>query len=384
MSGAAMPVSLDNPMRAPSVGVIIVSYRTAALTIAALRSIDAERSATHLTIRAVVVDNASGDLPLIAQAVAANGWSSWVSLVASSRNAGFAYGNNLGIEHVYADGAPSYLYLLNPDAQVRAGAIVSLTRFMEHHPDAGIAGGSFENLDGSEWKIAFRFPTLLSELCDGLQLGVVARLLRRWRVPVDMANTPQRVDWICGASMLVRPEVLIAVGGFDERYFLYFEETDFCYRARQAGFSTWYVPQSRVMHIRGQSTRVTDLNKQPTRLPPYWFESRRRYFTTTFGTTRAAIIDCVAVLAHCLGWLKQRALRHREAIVPHFIRDLLHHSVLWPRNRRLLPGCYRHVSTLVSAAQAAAGGDPEPREDDSNPRQDCPRMTQQRSLAKNA
>ena len=77
-----------------------------------------------------------------------------------------------------------------------------------------------------------------------------------------------------------------AIGGLDENYFLYFEETDFCLRARKAGFATWYVPQSRVMHIAGQSTKVTEVSDTPKRLPGYWFESRRRYYAVTFGTGR--------------------------------------------------------------------------------------------------
>ena len=65
--------------------------------------------------------------------------------------------------------------------------------------------------------------------------------------------------------------------------FFYFEETDFSYRAKQNGFATWYVPESRVMHIAGQSTKVTERNTKPKRLPAYWFESRRRFFAATYG-----------------------------------------------------------------------------------------------------
>ena len=84
--------------------------------------------------------------------------------------------------------------------------------------------------------------------------------------------------------MMIRPLVFDTVGGFDEAYFLYFEETDFCLRAKRVGFPTWYVPESRVMHIQGQSTRVTGLHTRMKRLPPYWFESRRRYFIASYGT----------------------------------------------------------------------------------------------------
>ncbi|HEY6926905.1 MAG TPA: glycosyltransferase family 2 protein [Steroidobacteraceae bacterium] len=329
----ANPV-IESP-RGLDVAVVIVTYRTADLTVAALHSLASERTQRELRIRAVVVDNASGDLPAIEAAVAEQEWSSWVTPVGSSRNGGFAYGNNFGIQRAYETAAPDYIYLLNPDAEVRPGALIALTRFLESNPEAGIAGSSFEDPDGSEWPIAFRFPTLLSELCQGLELGLVSRLLQRWVLPRTMSAQTQPVDWICGASMMIRPAVFSAIGGLDENYFLYFEETDFCLRAKRAGFSTWYVPASRVMHIRGQSTKVTDRVAEARRLPAYWFESRRRYFALTFGIRQAMAIDIVALVASCLGFLKRVALR-RQHSVKHFIRDLARHSVLW-RGNRVIP-----------------------------------------------
>jgi N-acetylglucosaminyl-diphospho-decaprenol L-rhamnosyltransferase len=322
-------------MTEPDVAVVIVTFKSAQLTIDALRSVAAERIASALRLRAVVVDNASGDLPVIARARELNKWSSWLTLVNAPRNGGFAYGNNLGIAQAYAAGIPDYIYLLNPDAQVRPGGIAALVRFLNDRPQVGIAGSSFENLDGSDWPIAFRFPTIFSELDAGLQWGVMSRLLRRWVVARVMTKTPQPVDWICGASMLIRPAVLACTGGLDENYFLYFEETDFCRRARVAGHATWYVPESRVMHIMGQSTSVTDTRQGPRRLPAYWFESRRRYYVLAFGLWHAAAIDLVALLANAIGHVKRVIQGRRRAAVPYFIRDLARHSVLWPRNRAI-------------------------------------------------
>jgi N-acetylglucosaminyl-diphospho-decaprenol L-rhamnosyltransferase len=320
------------------VAVIIVTYKCAALTVESLRSVAAERSAKGLSIRAVVVDNASGDGPSVLKAVESSSWDSWVTLVTAPENGGFAYGNNLGIKRAYEDRTPSYIYLLNPDAQIRPGAIGSLVRFMESHPTAGIAGSSFENLDGSDWPIAFRFPTLMSEMLQGMELDPLMRLLKRWVVAQEMAKVPQPIDWICGASMMIRPAVFQAIGGMDENYFLYFEETDFCFRAKKAGLETWYVPESRVMHIRGQSTTVTDLTREPTRLPSYWFESRRRYFAVTHGIGHAIVIDIFALLACLIGSLKRLVRRRARTGTPYFVRDLFRHSIIWPQNRQL-PRC---------------------------------------------
>ena len=124
--------------------------------------------------------------------------------------------------------------------------------------DVGIAGSSFENVDGSDWPFAFRFPSILSELEEGLQTGLVTRVFRSWVVTKQMSSVPQPIDWVPGASMMIRRAVVDAIGGLDENYFLYFEETDFCLRALKAGFPTWYVPESRVMHIAGQSSKITE------------------------------------------------------------------------------------------------------------------------------
>jgi GT2 family glycosyltransferase len=323
--------------RDPHIAVVIVSYRTADLTIASVRSIEAERSRATVRLQVVVVDNASGDAPAIAAAIATNGWSGWVKLVVSARNGGFGYGNNLGIAHAFAAAVPDYIHLLNPDAQVRLGAIETLARFLESHPQAGIAGSGFDNADGSDWPIAFRFPGLLSEIDSGLRFGPASRLLRRWAVAQRMGKAPQQVDWVCGASMMIRPSVLAAIGGFDENYFLYFEETDLCRRAGRAGFQTWYVPGSRVMHIRGQSTSVTDLAHGPKRLPTYWFDSRRRYYGINYGLGWGIVIDMGALVAGALGTLKQILLGRRNTLVPRYLRDLLASSILWRRNRELPP-----------------------------------------------
>ena len=313
------------------IAVVIVTYKCAALTLESLRSVDAERSTTGTRIRVIVVDNASGDTKDLAEAIKSNNWASWVTLVTAPRNGGFAYGNNVGIQRAYDTATPAYVYLLNPDAQVRSGAIASLARFLEAHPDVGIAGSSFETRDGSNWPFAFRFPGLMSELLQGMEIGALMRLFDRWVVARHMSRVAQPTDWICGASMMIRPSVLARIGGMDENYFLYFEETDFCYRAKQAGFPTWYVPDSRVMHIMGQTTTVTDISAGPRRLPDYWFESRRRYFAVTYGIGKAIAIDVVTLIANSVGLIKRIALKRDR--VPHFLRDVIRHSVLWPRNR---------------------------------------------------
>jgi N-acetylglucosaminyl-diphospho-decaprenol L-rhamnosyltransferase len=327
--------------RAPlSVAVAIVNYRSAELTLRALDSLRGEVRQPGLSLSAVVVENASGDEDVLRREMEAR-FADFATLIVAPTNGGFGAGNNLAMRWAFErTRAADYVLCLNPDTEVRPGGVLELVRFMEARPEVGIAGSRFEHADGSEWPIAFRFPGVLSEIEGGCVLGVVSRALTQHAVARVMGPEPAEADWLPGASMILRRSMLERIGGFDEAYFLYFEETDLCLRAKRAGYQTWHVPRSRVMHIRGQSTGVTVLNEKPKRLPGYWFESRRRYFLKHHGVAYAALADVAAVGAGCVGFLK-RTLK-REPQTPHLLRDLVAHSALWRKNRaELAPArCY--------------------------------------------
>lgn len=315
------------------VAIAIVTYRCADLTIACLRSIDMERSTSAIRLRVIVVDNASGDAPSILSAIEAHGWASWVTLIEAPRNGGFAYGNNLAFHHANGHHPPRYFYMLNPDTELRPGAVGSLVDFLEAHPEVGIVGSSFETQDGRDWPFAFRFPSILGEVEHGVQFKAATWLLDRWVSGRTMTPKAQPTDWVSGASLMMRREVFEAIGGLDENYFLYFEETDFCFRAKRAGFATWYVPASRVMHILGQSTQATGQAASPKRQPTYWFESRRHYFLKNHGLGYAIAADAAALMAHTFGLLKRLVQGRHNRTVPHYLRDLCRHSAIWRRNR---------------------------------------------------
>ena len=325
------------------IAVVIVSYRSATLTIDCLASLAAERTAGQpADLKAVVVDNDSGDAIPVAAAIAENGWSEWVVLLCAPKNGGFGYGNNLGAKAARDRWGVQWIHFLNPDTQVREGAIVALRDFLATHPSAAFAGSRFVNGDGSAWPYAFRFPGLASEFEGGLSFGPVSRLLHRHVVPRGMGHEPAPIDWVSGASVMVRATALEELHGFDEKFFLYFEETDLCLRARQAGWETWYVPASLVVHIAGQSTGVTCRDQAPRRLPSYWFESRRHYFLLNHGRWHAAAIDLAALVANALGRIKRFLQGRGGENVPHFMGDLWRHSVLrcWarPESRRWQDG----------------------------------------------
>jgi N-acetylglucosaminyl-diphospho-decaprenol L-rhamnosyltransferase len=321
---------------------VIVSYKTAELVKNLIVSLARERAAEAtrgLELRAVVVDNASGDAEAIEQAVVSGGHDGWVKVLRAPENGGFSYGNNLGFRHGFElPEVPEFFFMLNPDTEVRPGAVGGLVEFFDQHPDAGIAGSSLEDEDGSPWPYAFRYPSLLSELDYGLRLGFVSKLLRKHVVARLMGSTAEQVDWLPGAAMMVRRQVIERLGGLDQTYFLYYEETDFCLKVKNAGYTVWYVPESRVMHIAGQSTGVTGFQRVAKPLPAYWFESRRRYFAKNHGLAYAVATDAVLLASHALGQAKERFLKGSKTPgVPHFAQDVFRHSVLHKANRSVDP-----------------------------------------------
>ncbi len=320
---------------------VIVTYKTPILVKNLLTSLAGERSAEaarNIVLRVVVIDNASGDAEPIQRMVMDSGYQEWIMVVSAARNGGFAYGNNLGFRHGFESATvPDFFLMLNPDTEVRSGAISALVDFLDRHDDAGIVGSSFESQDGRLWPYAFRYPSLLGELDHGLRFGLVSKLLHRHIVARTMGNVPEQVDWFPGASMMVRRQVIENIGGMDENYFLYYEETDFCRKIKAAGWTIWYVPQSRVMHIAGQSTGVTGKQEGNKRLPGYWFESRRRYFAKNHGVPYAMATDVVLLLAHVVGETKEMLKGHGRTSVPYFARDVLRYSVLRKANRTIEP-----------------------------------------------
>jgi N-acetylglucosaminyl-diphospho-decaprenol L-rhamnosyltransferase len=337
-----MPTQESSGRRATPIRVmaIIVSYKTAQLVKNACRALAEERerlSGHSVELRLCIVDNASGDAASLAPFLAEPEWASWVDLLVSERNGGFAYGNNVAFKHSFESGyAPDYFFLLNPDAEVRPNAVSALVDFLERTPRAGTAGSSLENLDGELWPYAFRFPNLVAEGVSPLAVRKLDALFESRLVARRMGNQIEEVDWYPGAAMMCRSSIIRDLGGMDESYFLYYEETDFCLKLKRAGWSHWYVPASRVMHIAGQSTGVTGVEGVGKRLPAYWFESRRRFFQKNYGLSYAIATDAVALAGQALGGL-QRLVRGDGLPLTQSLSDFYRGSALRYRNWELKP-----------------------------------------------
>jgi N-acetylglucosaminyl-diphospho-decaprenol L-rhamnosyltransferase len=231
-----------------ALSILIVTYNSAGEIVAQL---DALRDdATRDGWQVIVLDNASSDgtADLVERA------HPWVTLLRSPRNLGFAAGNNLAAR--YADGMQ--LLLLNPDAQPAPGAIRRGLARMLARPEVGVAGGRLTASDGRDQPSARRFPSLLNDLLalSGLSARYprsrfFGRADRTWRDPA----VPGATDWVPGAFALIRRDLFCGLGGFDERFFLYYEEVDLCRRARQRGFEVQYWPDLVVRHVGGLSAR---------------------------------------------------------------------------------------------------------------------------------
>ncbi len=322
-----------NAQRSPSVLTVVLNYRTPALT---LRAVEAALIAMDgLNGAITVVDNDSGDgsYESLTKAVGERGWNHRVRVLQSGRNGGFGAGNNFGVRQGLPDGsAPDFVYILNSDAFPERDAIRVLLEYLLAHPTVGFAGSRIHGEDGVYHQTAFRFPTAFSEFESAAATGPISRMFKRYIVAIPEPVEPLAVDWMAGASVMIRHPVFVQAGGFDERFFLYFEETDLCLRARRMGWTCVYLPESRIMHIGSVSTGM----KTWKRMPPYWFDSRLWYYTKNHGVVYAAVATLAYLAGAAISGLR-RLVGNRAASGPQdFVRDLVSHAIRCAWYRRFV------------------------------------------------
>jgi GT2 family glycosyltransferase len=220
---------------------------------------------------------------------------------------------------------PEYILLLNADTIVKEHALSALVKFMDGQPKAGIAGSMLLSPDGVIQASPFRFPGIASELDRGLRLGIVSRLLAPWN-PMLKLNEACSVGWVSGASMILRRTMLEQVGLLDEGLYTYFDDVDICLRARRAGWETWYVPESKVVHLEGASTGI-GYRKVERRLPTYWYQARHRFFTKNYGALYTALADAAFISGYAVWCLRRRLQRKPDTDPPHMLIDSIRHSI---------------------------------------------------------
>lgn len=283
------------------VGVVIVNYRTPEMVVACLERLEQERSLLA-SIEAVVVDNASGDgsVALLSARLGEAPFAEWVQFLPLRLNGGFGWGNNEAILSLLArDMPPEAILLLNPDTMIEPGAVAALVRDMQARPNAAAIGSQLVNQDGTLAGSAFRFPSISREFLRGLGIAKFGRFLRIAPVLVPLGEVGP-VDWVTGASVLIRTQALRDAGMFDSGFFLYFEEVELMHRFAVHGWKCYHCPESRVVHFAGASTGIVDGQLAGKRAPPdYLFHSRHRYFALTRGRLSAWLADIAWLAGSC-------------------------------------------------------------------------------------
>jgi GT2 family glycosyltransferase len=311
------------------VGVSVVNYRIPHLVKECLQSLAEERRWVN-QLYVVVIDNNSGDgsLETLSEYVSEMQWHDWVTVIGAPRNGGFSYGNNLAFKLLLEQHQCNYIWMLNPDTRVLPQAGKKLLDFIQARPAVGMVGSQLQAEDGSAQVSAFNFPSPMGELLNGSRLGLLDKWFSHKVIAPKVNEYAHRTDWLAGASIMLSRELIEKIGFMDEDYFLYFEEVDYCRAASKAGFQMWLEPESRVVHLMGASTGISDWRKKATRRPKYWFDSRRRYFLKNYGRRRTLVADAMWILGYC-SWLARKTLQKKTNLdPPYFLRDFIRNSVL--------------------------------------------------------
>ncbi len=225
-----------------------------------------------------VVDNASSDgsVEAIQQAFPS------VAVIANRANEGFARANNRALRLMQG----RYAVLLNSDTLMKDGALEKLLTFMDSRPDAGMCGPQLLNADGSDQTSYGRFPTVLDEFTSKTLIRILApRMYRdRYKPAHAKQSGPIPVDFIIGACMVARREAIALAGMLDEDYFFFYEEIDWCRRMGNAGWLVYHVPDARIVHFGGGSTREVGLRARTES-----WRSRYLYFRKSLSLGPLAI-----------------------------------------------------------------------------------------------
>jgi len=276
--------------------LVIVNWNTRELLLRCLQSLREE--SRRLALRVIVVDNASTDG---SPAAVASDFPE-VILRANSGNRGFAAATNQGLQSA---GDADYWGLLNPDTEVRPGALEALVRFLDLHPDIQAAAPQLLNSDLSLQPSGRRFPTLGLVGLEGLLPNAwkTGGWWMRQRFGRRDFSQAQAVDEVSGACFVARRSAFESVGGLDEQFFLYFEEIDWFLRLARSGGRVWYVPQAQVVHHWGAASAQAQArgmlhNYRSAR--QFWRKHRGAWGETAFRAITAG---------HALVWMALRLFR---------------------------------------------------------------------------
>lgn len=307
------------------VAIITVTYNCSDFIEAYLLSV--QPIITRAEYSLVVIDNNSTDNTnqLITKHIQKHSLEDCITFMGSKDNIGFGRGCNLGVD-IAKKHNPTYLWFLNPDTTILYNSGDTLLSLLKNGKNIDFSGSILSNEKNEFRPGAFRFPCLTNVFLSTLRLGVLDRLLHKFTTAAPIKTKPYQADWLTGASFMTSLACFEQLGGFDPKYFLYFEEVDLFYRAKKYGFSAWSCPSSHVFHISGASTGINRSKMQKKRQPAYWFESRRHFYTKNYGRLYFTLIDICHIV--CLLIWKARAIaQNKTDDTPSlFISDIIRHS----------------------------------------------------------
>jgi len=265
--------------------IVIVNWNTKDLLRDCLESV--YETVDDLSFEVIVVDNASrdGSVAMVREAFPA------VDIIENSENRGFSAANNQALRVMRG----RYALLLNTDAVLTKGAVHELVAFMEGHDEAGMAGGQLLHEDGSRQNSIANFPTLFSLLMNLPLLEVL--FPGRYPSKRYEHREPRAVESVIGACMLVRREAMGEVGMLDEGYFFFFEETDWAFRMRRAGWKIYHVPSARIYHLQGRSIG------RDARSRMAFYRSRYRFFDKWRGRAYNTAVRGIIFARLIANWL---------------------------------------------------------------------------------
>ena len=285
---------------APLLSIIIVSYNTRAMTLDCLRTLTEQLSGELQNSEIWLVDNASRD----GSAQAIRDEFPAVNLIANARNLGFGAANNLALEKARG----KYLLLLNSDAFPLNGALQTLCRYLQEHSEVGAVGPRLLNADGSLQASCWKFPSPSRSWFESVGLAAALPNHPTFGDYYRWAHDEERaVDFVIGACLLVRREVYEQVGGFDEDFFLYAEETDWQKRMTQAGWSIVFLPAAEVTHLGGASGQNSG-SDEVARVNAYFYDGWDRFARKHHGTPGWLAMRAASASGSALRWLAFGAL----------------------------------------------------------------------------
>jgi GT2 family glycosyltransferase len=297
--------------------IIIVNWNTRELLAQCLESVSDEIRELHpLRVETLVVDNASCD----GSAQMVRGRFPWVHLIENPTNVGFAQANNQAMGQCNG----RYVLLLNPDTEVKPGALEALIRFMDAHPKTGGAGARLLNPDGTLQPSCYPAPTLSREFWRLFHLDALRPYGVYHMADWDL-DRPRSVDIVQGACMILCREALNQVGLLDAEYFIYSEEVDLCHRLKQAGWHLCWMPQAQVVHYGGQSTQQV-----AAAMFLQLYQGKILYFRKHYGRLTTQVYKLILIatslarlLISPLAWLERAPQRQRHLTLANYYRRLL-------------------------------------------------------------